>query len=142
MLMDAALKSRRVAVLGGGISGLAAAFRLRELAAAHEVPLDVTLFESGDRVGGALDTVHRDGFTLEAGADSFLSEKPAAVRLAERLGLSAELIGTQEQFRRTYVVRAGRLVEIPAGFSLLAPTFLGPLFKSPLFSPWGKFRIA
>jgi oxygen-dependent protoporphyrinogen oxidase len=132
---------RRVAVIGGGIAGLAAAFRLREVAAAREIPLEVTLFESGTRIGGALDTIRRDGFVIETGADSFLSEKPAAVKLAERLGLTGELIGTQEQFRKTYVVRAGRLVEIPEGFSLLAPTFFGPLLNSRLFSPWGKLRI-
>src|SRR5690349_22314986 len=57
------------------------------------------------------------------------------------LGLTGELIGTQEQFRKTYVVRAGRLVEIPEGFSLLAPALFGPLLKSRLFSPWGKLRI-
>jgi protoporphyrinogen/coproporphyrinogen III oxidase len=136
-----AARVRRVAVIGGGITGLAAAFRLREIAAAREIPLEVTLFESGTRIGGALDTIRRDGFVIETGADSFLSEKPAAVKLAERLGLSHELIGTQEQFRKTYVVRAGRLVEIPEGFSLLAPTFFGPLLKSRLFSPWGKLRI-
>jgi len=132
---------RRVAVIGGGITGLAAAFRLREIAAAREIPLEVTLFESGTRIGGALDTIRRDGFVIETGADSFLSEKPAAVKLAERLGLSHEVIGTQEQFRKTYVVRAGRLTEIPEGFSLLAPTAFGPLLRSRLFSPWGKLRI-
>jgi oxygen-dependent protoporphyrinogen oxidase len=94
---------RRVAVIGGGITGLAAAFRLREIAAAREIPLEVTLFESGTRIGGALDTIRRDGFVIETGADSFLSEKPAAVKLVERLGLSHELIGTQEQFRKIYV---------------------------------------
>jgi oxygen-dependent protoporphyrinogen oxidase len=136
-----AVRVRRVAVIGGGITGLAAAFRLREIAVSREISLEVTLFESGTRIGGALDTLRRAGFVIETGADSFLSEKPAAVKLAERLGLTGELIGTQEQFRKTYVVRAGRLVEIPEGFSLLAPTFFGPLLRSRLFSPWGKLRI-
>jgi protoporphyrinogen/coproporphyrinogen III oxidase len=132
---------RRFAIIGGGITGLATAFRLRELAAAHEIPIEVALFEGSTRVGGALDTVRRDGFVIETGADSFLSEKPAAAKLAERLGLASELIGTQEQFRRTFVVRDGRLVEIPEGFSLLAPTWFGPLLKSPLFSATGKLRM-
>ncbi len=132
---------RRFAIIGGGITGLAAAFRLRELAVAHEIPIEVALFEGSTRVGGALDTVRRDGFVIETGADSFLSEKPAAAKLAERLGLASELIGTQEQFRRTFVVRDGRLVEIPEGFSLLAPTWFGPLLKSPLFSATGKLRM-
>ena len=131
----------RIAVIGGGISGLAAAFRLGELSEAHKVPLEVALFERGLRLGGALDTIRRDGFVIETGADSFLSEKPAAAQLAERLGLAAELVGTQEKFRKTFVVRGGRLVEIPAGFYLLAPTWFGPLLRSPLFSPAGKLRI-
>lgn len=131
----------RVAIIGGGISGLAAAFRLRELAAAHEIPIDAALFEGGMRLGGALDTIRRDGFVIETGADSFLSEKPAALKLAERLGIASELIGTQEQFRKTFVVRDGRLVEIPEGFSLLAPTWFGTLLRSPLFSAAGKLRI-
>jgi oxygen-dependent protoporphyrinogen oxidase len=66
----------RIAVIGGGITGLAAAYRLRQLAAAHEYPLEVTVLEAGRRLGGALDTVRHDGLIAEAGADSFLSEKP------------------------------------------------------------------
>ena len=131
-----------MAVIGGGIAGLAAAYRLRELAAAREFPLEVELLERGARCGGALETIRRDGFVIETGADSFLSEKPAAADLARRLGLGAELIPTREIYRKTFVVRAGRLVEIPAGFSLLAPAHLGPVFRSPLFSPLGKLRIA
>jgi protoporphyrinogen/coproporphyrinogen III oxidase len=102
----------------------------------------VQLLERGARCGGALETIRRDGFVIETGADSFLSEKPAAAELARRLGLGAELIPTREIYRKTCVVRAGRLVEIPAGFSLLAPAHLGPVFLSPLFSPLGKLRIA
>ena len=132
----------RVAVIGGGIAGLAAAYRLRELAAAREFPLEVQLLERGERCGGALETIRRDGFVIETGADSFLTEKPAAADLARRLELGDELISTREIYRKTYVVRAGRLVEIPAGFSLLAPAHLGPILKSPLFSPMGKLRIA
>lgn len=139
--MDSSKRSRRVAIIGGGISGLAAAFRLRELAAARDFPIEVAIFERGMRLGGALDTIRRDGFVIETGADSFLSEKPAAAKLAERLGIASELIGTQEQFRKTFVVRGGHLVEIPEGFSLLAPTWFGPLMKSPLFSAKGKLRM-
>ena len=133
---------KRVAIIGGGITGLAAAYRLRELAAAREFPLEVELLERSARCGGALETIRRDGFVIETGADSFLSEKVAAADLARRLGLGAELISTREIYRKTYVVRAGRLVEIPAGFSLLAPAHLGPVFRSQLFSPLGKIRIA
>ena len=131
----------RVAIIGGGIAGLSAANRLYELAAERETPLEVAVFEAGDRLGGPLETIRRDAFVIDTGADSFLSEKPWALQLAERLGLAAEVIATQEQFRKTFVVRAGRLVEIPEGFSLLAPAFIGPVLRSPLFSLRGKLRI-
>lgn len=139
--MSSSQQLPRVAVIGAGITGLSAAHRLRELAAAREMPIEVTLFEASNRIGGALETLCDDGFVIETGADSFLTEKPWALQLAERLGLSSELIPTQEQFRKTFVVRAGRLMEIPEGFSLLGPAYLGPLLKSPLFSSWGKLRI-
>ncbi|HYR80036.1 MAG TPA: protoporphyrinogen oxidase, partial [Candidatus Dormibacteraeota bacterium] len=115
---------------------------MRELAAAHEHPLEVILLERGAHLGGPLETIRRDGFVIETGADSFLSEKPWAADLARRLGIDADLIPTRDVYRKTFVVRAGRLVEIPAGFSLLAPTHLRPIFKSPLFSIAGKLRIA
>jgi oxygen-dependent protoporphyrinogen oxidase len=133
---------KRVAVIGAGITGLSAAFRLRELAAAREFPLEVALLERGEQLGGSLETIRRDGFVIETGADSFLSDKPAAADLARRIGIDSELIPTRDIYRKTCVVRDGRLVEIPAGFSLLAPSRLGPVFQSPLFSPFGKFRIA
>jgi len=131
----------RVAVIGGGITGLAAAHRLHELTAAHEVPLEILLFESSVRVGGALESVHEGAYVIETGADSILSEKPWALKLAKRLGLETDIIGTQERFRRTYVVYNGRLVPIPDGFFLLAPALLRPILRSELFSPLGKLRI-
>jgi protoporphyrinogen/coproporphyrinogen III oxidase len=131
----------RIAILGGGISGLSAAFRLLELSAKHEAPLEVTLLERGSRLGGALCTIREQGFIAEAGADSFLTEKPWALDLVRRLGLDGELIGTRAEFRRTYVVHNGALVEIPDGFSLLAPTRMLPMLRSPLLSPLGKLRV-
>jgi len=128
-------------VVGGGITGLAAAYHLRELAAAQEYPLEVTLLEAGRRLGGALDTIRHANLIVETGADSILSEKPWAIALAKRIGLESAIIRTQEQFRKTLVVRAGRLVAIPEGFSLMAPTWFGPVLRSPLFSPRGKLRM-
>jgi oxygen-dependent protoporphyrinogen oxidase len=102
----------------------------------------VELLERGARCGGALETIRRDGFVIETGADSFLSEKPAAAELARRLGLGTELIPTREIYGKTFVVRAGRLVEVPAGFMMLATAHFGPVFRSSLFSPLGKLRMA
>ncbi|HTR61463.1 MAG TPA: protoporphyrinogen oxidase [Candidatus Binataceae bacterium] len=133
---------KSIVIIGAGITGLAAAHRIGELAAARERPIEVTILERGARAGGPLKTVRRDGFTMETGADSFLTEKPAAADLARRLGLENDLIPTREQFRRTYVVHDGKLVEIPEGFSLLAPTHLEPVMKSSIFSEEGKRRIA
>jgi oxygen-dependent protoporphyrinogen oxidase len=102
----------------------------------------VTVLERGEQLGGPLRTVAREGFVMETGTDSFLTEKPWAAQLARRLGLESELIPTRAEFRKTYVVRGGRLVAIPAGFSLLAPMHMWPVLRSPLFSPWGKLRMA
>lgn len=131
----------RIAIIGGGITGLAAANRLRELAAGNQRPIDIAVFESSARTGGALETLHNDCLTIETGADSFLSDKPWAMNLAARLGLSAQLVRTQEQFRKTRVVRRGQLMPIPEGFSLMAPSYFGPVLRSPLFSPLGKARM-
>ena len=106
------------------------------------MPVEVTILERGEHLGGSLRTIVRDGFVMETGTDSFLTEKPWAAQLARRLGLESELIPTQARFRKTYVVRRGRLVEIPVGFSLLAPMHIWPVIMSPLFSPWGKLRMA
>ena len=134
-------KIPRIAVLGGGITGLVAAYRLRELAAIRELPLETIVLESSGRMGGALETIRTSGYIIESGADSILSEKPSGLRLIKRLGLEADIIGTQERFRRTYVVREGRLAPIPDGFSLMAPTLLRPVLRSGLFSAFGKLRI-
>ncbi|MBF6569235.1 MAG: protoporphyrinogen oxidase [Candidatus Binataceae bacterium] len=133
--------TQRVAVVGGGISGLAAAFHLRELATAREIPLEVTVLEASTRTGGALHTIVREGFVLEAGADSFISDKPEALDLAGKLGLEGDLMGTLEAHRRAFVIHRGKPVEVPRGFSLLAPALIAPILETPLFSLTGKLRI-
>jgi oxygen-dependent protoporphyrinogen oxidase len=132
----------RVAVVGGGIAGLAAAHRLVELSRERHRPVRLTLFEAAPRLGGTIATESAGDFLIEAGPDSFLSEKPAALRLCERLGIADRLVGTREELRRTYVVRDGRLHSMPEGFLLLAPTRLWPFVTTPLFSWPGKLRMA
>ncbi|HSE95739.1 MAG TPA: protoporphyrinogen oxidase [Methylomirabilota bacterium] len=132
----------RLAVVGGGIAGLAAAHRLTEAAAVDGQPLTLTLLEASDRLGGTIRSERADGFLLEGGPDSLISEKPWGLALAERLGLGPRLVGTDDRFRRTYVVRRGRLVPVPEGFLLLGPTRPWPVLASPIFSWRGKARMA
>ena len=129
--------ARRVAVIGGGIAGLAAAHRLVELAPARELVL-----EAGPRLGGVLSTVHRDGFQVEQSADNFITTIPWGLELCQRLGLADQLVQTNPACRRTFVVRAGRLYRLPDGFLMMAPTRLWPLAVTPILSPLGKLRAA
>lgn len=136
------LTARRIVIVGGGITGLAAAHRITELAEGRSTPISVTLLESSSRLGGVIKSERTGGFVLELGPDSILSEKPWARDLAVRIGLQARMIPTQEQFRGTYVVRAGRLVRLPEGFLMMAPTQIGAFLRSPIFSWRGKARMA
>jgi oxygen-dependent protoporphyrinogen oxidase len=129
---------RRIVVIGGGISGLAAANRLVEL----NPSLDLTLIEASDRLGGTLQTDEHEGFLLERGPDSFISEKPEAVALAKRLGLESRLIETNPDHRRSFIVRNGRLRPVPEGFQLLAPSRIWPFLTTDIFSVMGKARMA
>jgi len=132
----------RLVVVGAGISGLAAAHRAVERAREQGRPLELTVLEGADRVGGTIRTEQRDGFLVECGPDSFLSEKPWALALCQRIGLEERLIRTDDRFRRTFVVWGGHLHPLPEGFQLLAPTRLAPLLASRLFSWSGKLRMA
>jgi protoporphyrinogen/coproporphyrinogen III oxidase len=132
----------RLVVVGAGISGLAAAHRAVERAREQGRPLELTVLEGADRVGGTIQTEQRDGFLVEGGPDSFLSEKPWALALCQRIGLEERLMRTDDRFRRTFVVWGGRLHPLPEGFQLLAPTRLAPLLASGLFSWPGKLRMA
>ena len=134
--------SSRVVVVGGGISGLAAAHRLVERNVQINAPLDIQLLEAGPRLGGTIHTYHQDGFLLEGGPDSFISEKPEAVELVKRIGLTAHLIETSEAHRRSFIVRQGRLRPVPEGFQLLAPSRFWPFITSDIFSWSGKARMA
>jgi oxygen-dependent protoporphyrinogen oxidase len=131
-------RARRIAIIGGGISGLAAAHRLREL----DPSAEVTLFESSNRVGGVLETVRRDGWLIERSADMFTTREPWALDLCRRIGIAEELIETDARYRRAFVVRRGRLIPIPEGFTLMSPAKVWPIVKTPILSPLGKLRMA
>ena len=136
------LQTKRIIIIGGGITGLSAAYRLSELSGERNHPLDVTLIEARDRLGGVIHTVKQDGFLIDSGPDNFITAKPWALSLTRRLGLESELLSTSEAHRRALVVRLGKLMPIPEGFLLMAPTKFMPLITSPLFSVPGKLRMA
>ena len=128
---------RRIAVIGGGISGLAAAHRIVELQPSSEV----TLFEASHRVGGVLETVRRDGYLIERSADMFTTKDPWALDLCRRVGLEDQLINTNEAHRRAFVVHRGKLVPVPEGFTLMSPAKMLPILKTPLLSWSAKARL-
>jgi len=132
----------RIVVVGGGISGLAVAHRILEQRKQQDRPVDVHLLEAGSRLGGVIHTSERDGFLLEGGPDSFISEKPWALSLCHRLGLEPSLIGTGETHRRSFIVRQNKLQPVPDGFYLLAPTRIWPTLTTPIFSWPGKIRMS
>ncbi|MBM4267791.1 MAG: protoporphyrinogen oxidase [Deltaproteobacteria bacterium] len=121
-------------MVGAGISGLAAAHRVVELAP----EVEVSVLEASDRVGGVILTENVDGFVLDVGPDSFITEKPEALALCKRLGLEARLQPTRAQFRRTLIVRDGKLHSMPEAFQLLAPGRLGPFLRSSVLSWSGR----
>ena len=131
----------KLLVVGGGIAGLSAAHRAMELARERGIPLELTLVEARERLGGSIASESTDGFLVEAGPDSFLSEKPWALALCRRLGIEDRLVRTDDRFRKVFVWHRGRLHALPDGFQLLAPTSLLPFATSSLFSLTGKLRM-
>ncbi len=132
---------KRIAIIGGGISGLSAAFALEKHRKAGAA-LDYVLYESSPRLGGVLVTDHVDGCLIEAGPDSFLTEKPWASDLCREVGLGDQLIGSNDADRKTYILVEGRLVLIPDGLMFMVPTKITPTVLSPLFSIGTKLRMA
>ena len=131
---------KRIAIVGGGISGLAAAFALEERRRAGD-SLEYAVYESGPRFGGVLATDQVDGCLVEAGPDSFLTEKPWAADLCRRLGIEDQLIGSNDGGRKTYILVKGKLTPMPDGLMFMVPTRLAPTLLSTLFSPATKFRM-
>jgi len=132
---------KRVAIIGGGISGLSAAFTL-EKQRRSGAPLEYILFEASSRLGGVLVTDRVDGCLVEAGPDSFLTEKPWAAELCREIGLGDQLIGSTDPDRKTYILVRGKLVVIPDGLMFMVPTRIMPTVLSPLFSIRTKLRMA
>ena len=125
----------RVIIVGGGISGLSTAYYL----ARRGVPS--TIVERRPRLGGVIFTEHVEGCVVEAGPDSFLSVKPAAMELIRELGLAGEVIGSNDHIRKTWVRKRGRLVPLPDGLMMVVPTRILPMLGSPLLSWSTKIRM-
>jgi protoporphyrinogen/coproporphyrinogen III oxidase len=131
---------KRIAIVGGGISGLAAAFAL-EKERQHGTQIDYVIFESSARFGGVVRTERVEDCLVEAGPDSFLTEKPSAAELCRELGLGDQLIGSNDGERKTYMLVRNRLVPIPDGLMFMVPTRVVPTFFSPMFSWSTKLSI-
>ena len=132
---------KKIIIIGGGIAGLAAAFRIqREIKEGDN--LECILLEGSNHFGGKISTEKLDGFIIERGPDSFISQKPAAIQLCKQLGLEDRLTGTNPGAPSTFVYTGGKLVTMPDGLSLMIPTKFLPFALTPLFSLPGKIRMA
>lgn len=133
---------KSVAVIGGGISGLSAAYYARKLFRERRMEVQITLIERSHRLGGKIQTLHRDGFTIEQGPDSFLARKTAVLDLTRELGLEDQLTGTNPRAKTNYILHNGKLHKMPPGLMLGIPTQMWPMVKTGLLSPLGKARAA
>jgi oxygen-dependent protoporphyrinogen oxidase len=133
---------KRVVIVGGGIAGLASAYRLKTLAREASLPVSLTLIESESYLGGKIVTERVDGFVIEGGPDTFLSYKPWGMALCKELGIVDRLHGTNTQHRGSFVMKEGRLHRLPEGLTGMIPTRLGPMARTSLVSLPGKMRMA
>ena len=132
---------KKVAVVGAGIAGLTAAYALEKRAREAGLDIQIDLIERSGRTGGSIRTDRVDDLVVEGGPDCVFSEKPAALKLCEELGLEDQLIKTNEDKKGTYVYSKGKLYGLPDGIILMVPTMIMPIVLSGLISPLGKLRI-
>jgi oxygen-dependent protoporphyrinogen oxidase len=136
--MSDVIMTKHLVIVGGGITGLAAAYRTEQL----NQSLRITLIERDKRLGGKLLTEHIGGFVVEGAPDSFLSRKPRGVGLCEELGIAKDLQGRRPEFARTFVRHHGALHRLPTGLTGMIPTNLDALADSTLISQEGRERLA
>ncbi|MEI3607832.1 protoporphyrinogen oxidase [Pseudogracilibacillus sp. SE30717A] len=129
---------KKILIIGGGITGLASAFYLQEKIKAKKLPYTIKLVEANNRLGGKIETVHREGFTIERGPDSFLSRKKPAVELVQKLGLTEQLV--RNATGQAHILVGKKLHKIPSGSFMGVPTEVQPFLFSGLFSAKGKLR--
>ncbi|MBL4955115.1 protoporphyrinogen oxidase [Neobacillus sp. OS1-32] len=133
-------KKQKVVIIGGGAAGLTAAYYLQKEVKENNLPIDIQLVEASHRLGGKMQTVVRDGFTIERGPDSFLARKTSMIRLAEEVGMADQLV--HNSTGKSYVLVRGKLYSIPGGSIMGIPTEVGPFITTNLFSIPGKLRAA
>lgn len=131
---------KKIVIIGGGIAGLAAAYHIHE-EIARGISIKCILLESSEKFGGKISTMRFDGFVVERGPDSFISQKPQAIELCQKLGLADRLTSTNPNHPNTYVYLNNKLVTMPDGLSLMIPTKFMPFILSSLFSWSGKIRM-
>jgi oxygen-dependent protoporphyrinogen oxidase len=134
-------KIPRIAVIGGGISGLATAFYLQELSQKNKWPIELLLLDASYQTGGLIATMEKEDCLIELGPDAIFTEKPWGLELCKKLGLEKEMIATAPKPRTSFIAFRDHLIPIPEGFHILAPSRLMPSFLSPLFSWKGKLRL-
>src|SRR5262249_15256817 len=131
------VEPKRIAVIGGGITGLAAAPRITELAPGAQL----RIFEASGGLGGVLQTVPQGGYLIEKNAGSLITKSPLAIDLCKRIGFADQLIPTNPANRGAMVVAHGKLEAVPAGFVLMTPSRTWPILQSPILSTRGKLRV-
>ena len=133
---------KHVTIIGGGITGVAAAYHLQKLSREKGVQVEYSLMEASGRLGGKVATDTVNEFIIEGGPDSFIVDKPWCLNLCKEVGLGDQLIPSNEIQKKVYVLRKGKCVAFPSGFRLTIPTEFGPFVTTPLISPFGKLRMA
>jgi len=133
---------KKVAIIGGGISGLTAAYRLSQSELARKGQLEIHVYEASPRFGGVIQTERQKGLLMERGPDSFITAKPAALELCKELGLEGQFLETNPKQRQSFILSRDKLIPVPKGFYLMAPAKISEAIKTPLLSWRGKIRMA
>lgn len=134
------MEKKKVVIVGGGITGLAAAFYLQKEINEKALPLEVKLFEASNRFGGVISTVKKDDFIVEKGPDSILARKASALKLIKEVGLEDKVVSNTAG--KSYIYARGKIHSMPEGAFMGIPTQVTPFALSGLFSPLGKLRAA
>ena len=146
-MLDGEVEVKRILIIGGGVAGLGAAYKVTRAASeGHDV--EFVLFEKDPRLGGKIQTEivpepsGEGKFIVDGGPDCFLTEKPACHRIAKLLGIFDDELPTDESRKRTWILSRGKLHQMPDGIFMFAPTKFLPFATTGLFSWPGKIRMA